>query len=253
MNSILRYILGVVVISAVAGAFLVGRGCGASSAQKQIADLSSQLATTEKTVEVDKGVYATEVEQMSSLESLLTGDSSEIKALKQQLSQTQADLLSTQQIVVQWKNAYEGELAANQSLQGKRERVDFSGKLGPIAAVGYTLTDPAEAHLSLRQVDPLTLTVSVARQKDGKWSSYVTSSDPNIDVKVNLAAVDPGVLAPTWKQRIWLNSGVDFLGGRSASLGVSYHFDRWSLGVSCSVWDPIDFGCGVTAGFQLFK
>ena len=253
MNAVGKSIFTVLTVCLLAGAFVMGRGCGAKSAQSQISSLSAQLAESEKTVQLKDGLYATELAQVTSLQSLLDGSDAQVKALKDELAKTQAQLLDTQQIALQWKNAYEGQLAANQSTQGQRTRVDFSGKLGPIAAQGYTLTDPAEAHLSLRQIDPLLLTVSVARQKDGKWTSYVTTSDPNIDVKVKLGGVDPGAVSPSWQQRIWLDAGIDFLGGRSASLGASYHFDRWSLGFRCSIWEPTDFGCGLTAGFRIFN
>jgi hypothetical protein len=73
-----------------------------------------------------------------------------------------------------------------------------------------------------------------------------------MDVKVNLGAVDTGVTDPTWKQRIWANIGVGFVGGQNATAGLSYQFDRWALGAACTV-APGSQGCGLTMGYRLFQ
>ena len=240
-------ILGAVVFA------LLGYNCGTRKAQDQVATLTTQLAESEKTIELKDGLYSTTIVEMNNLKDLLQGSDAEIAALKKQLSDSQAQLLTTQQVAIKWKNAYEAELTANQS-QGSdgRTRVDFQGDLGPIHAQGFTLTDPAEAHLKLDQLRPLVLTVSVAKNKDGKWQSYVTSSEPNMQAVVNLAGVDPGVTSPSWRPRIWVDLGADFIGDHAARAGLSYHFDRWSLGASCSIWAQGE-GCGATVGFRLFK
>jgi len=40
--------------------------------------------------------------------------------------------------------------------------------------------------------------------------------------------------------------------GHRVGLGLSYHFDRVSVGASCSAWDG-GHGCGVVLGYRLFK
>lgn|SRR5574337_743844 len=236
--------------------------CGKRSAQGQVADLTTKLAESEKTVELKDGLYATKIVEESNVQNLLDGSRKEVDALKKQLSDSQAQLLTTQQVSLRWKQAYEASLKSQQSDGGKgtgpdgqpteRKRVDFVGDLGPIHATGHTLTDPPESYLKLDQIRPLVLTVSVARNKDGQWQSYVTSSEPNIDARVNLAGVDPGVTLPTWRQRIWLDVGATPLGGPAATVGLSYHFDRWSLGMFCEAYPGGD-ACGISAGFRLFK
>jgi len=236
--------------------------CGKKSASNEIADLSTKLAESEHTIEIGSDTFATTIVENSHLKDLLSQTLQAKQNLMKILDETQAQLLTTQQVAVKWKNAYEAELSAHQgdggSGQGsdgqptERKRVDFAGDLGPIHAAGYTLTDPAEAHLKLDQLRPLILSVSVARNRDGKWQSYVTSSEPNMTVDVNLAGVDPGVVAPSWKQRIWAEGGIGFLVGQEAHLGLSYHLDRYSLGAYCSVFNGGD-ACGVSVGFRLFK
>lgn len=262
---------GIPMIATLAGIAVLGAAlydCGKKTADSKVADLTTKLAESEKTIEVKDGLYSTTIVEMTNVKNLLDSSIAAVAGLKKQLDETQAQLLTTQQVSVKWKNAYEAELKAHQkdpcaptatdpapcptSPPEGRTEVDFTGDLGPIHASGHTLTNPAEAFLKLDQIRPLVLTVAVAKNKDGKWQSYVTSSEPNMQVDVNLAGVDPGVTSPSWKQRIWGDVGVDFLMGRRASLGASYHLDRYSIGVSCSVWEGGN-GCGLTAGFRLFQ
>ena len=250
---LLKY-AGIVVLIAII--VYVGYSLGSRSRANEIAELTLKIAQREKTVEVQKGLYATTIVQLNGLTKLLDSSRDEVKLLKKQLDDAQAQLLTTQQLVIKWKKAYEGELAANQSsdpptdpASPERKRVTFSGLLGPIQVNGYTITDPPEAHVKIQQTKPVILTVSVAKNKDGTWTSYATSSDDNIDVQVSLAGVDTGILSTTWKQRLWVNAGIDVLGDKSASLGLSYHWDRVSFGVRCST----SFGCGADLGFRIFK
>lgn len=259
-------IMWVIFVVAGVALFMMGRDCGSKSRDKEVQGLSSQLTSAESTVKLKDGLYSTALVQMAGLNGLLDTSRTEVAALKKQLSDSQAQLLTSQQLTITWKNAYQGALAAHQSngttvptnattsgtVPALRTRVDFDGTLGPFEVRGYTLTNPAEAYTNLSQIYPLILTVAVAKNKDGTWSSYVTSSDKDVDVKVKLGGVDPGVAAPGWKQRIYLDAGVYPLGGKGGSLGVSYHFDRWSLGVACQDVGGIG-SCGATAGFQIFR
>ncbi len=252
----------VTVVAAVAVfAFAVGGyKCGASSRDAQVSALAVQVAQNEKTVEIKDGLYATKIVELNGLQKLLDSKEPEIAALQKQLNDSKAQLLTTQQLVVTWKKAYEGAVNAHQTDGGKspidstieRKRVDFDQSFGPIGVNGFTLTDPAEGFVSIKQLRPLKLTVAVAKNKDGTWQSYVTSSEPTMQVSVALSGVDTGVVSPEWQQRLWLNAGVDVLGDKRATLGLSYNFDRMSVGVSCSA-GSLTSGCGITAGFRLFK
>lgn len=245
------------------GVFLLGKQCGSKSRDQEIAGLSTKLAASEKTVEVKDGLFATKVVEINDLTALFNSSKGEWAkqndVLKKQVSDMNARLLTAQQLTLQWKKAYEAELSATQGTVppsdggGKtRERVDFAGDLGPIHASGYTMTDPADAHLKLEQTRPLLLSVSVARASDGTWTSLVTSSDPDVDVKVGVAGVDLAAVKPTWRQRVWLDLGVNAFFSPGASFGLSYHFDTWSLGASCVAWSA-GLGCGANLGFKIFK
>jgi hypothetical protein len=249
--------IGIIVILIIG---YIGYGCGAKSRNNEISVLATQVAQNEKTIEIKNGLYATAIVQMDGLTKLLDTKQAEVAELKKQIDDSQTQLLTTQQLVIVWKKAYESALNVHQTPAGPspddpkivRKRVDFEKDFGPIAVNGFTLTDPPYGFISIKQMRPLKLTVAVARNKNGTWNSFVTSSEPTMSVDVVLAGVDTGVLAQTWKQKIWLDIGTDFIGEKRISAGLSYHFDRISLGAQCSVMSNGN-GCGLTLGFRLFK
>lgn len=252
----LKYVgLGVLIAVIMA----IGFKLGSRSRDNEMQELAVRLAANEKTIEIEKGLYATAIVELKHAEGLLDGSRSEVKLLKEQLKKAGAELLTSQQLTIRWKKAYEAALAANQTEEPNpnpgdpvRKRIDFTGTLGPILATGHTITDPPEAYLKLEQIIPLILTVAVAQNKDGTWTSYVTSSDDNIDVQVSLAGVSPRILSQKWYQRIWLDLGAAALGDPGVSVGLSYRGNRYSIGATClSTGDSS--GCGATLGLRIFK
>jgi hypothetical protein len=260
LTKIRQYWLAALAIVGMLAIGYVGYGCGQHSRDGEVSDLTTKLAENEKTVEIQNGVYATTMVSMKGLQVLLDTTQTQNAALKKQLTESQGQLLTTQQLVVQWKQAYQGALTAKQTPAGPsttdpgvtRERVDFTKSFGPLDVSGYTLTSPPEGFITVKQDQPLKLTVAVARDKDGTWNSYVTSSDPTVSVAVTLGGVDLGILDPSWYQKIWATGGVDFLMGERASVGLSYQMDRVSVGADCSAWTG-GHGCGLTVGYRLFK
>ena len=235
--------------------------CGSHSRDDQVRQLSQQIAQSESTVRIKDGLFATKLTEISNLNSLIDGRSVEQKGLLDQLGESDSKLLATQRLVLKWKSAYEGRTDAKQVDAGPsttmpgvmRKRVDFQRDFGPISVSGHTLTDPAEGEVSVKQTRPLALTVSVARDPLGKWSSLVTSSDPTIDVGVSLGGVDLGVLpTPSWYQKVWIDVSAGGLGDHAVGAGISYRGDRFSVGASC--FATIDSkGCGLTGGVRIFK
>jgi hypothetical protein len=249
----------VLLIAILAVGFKVGDWWRNRQTANEVALLATQLQKTTETLEVETGLFTKQSSAFEDLSKYLDGKTTEIVALKKQLDESQASLLTANQLTLKWKKAYESALAANQTeeppVEGgpTRKRVDFTGRLGPIQATGHTLTDPAEAFLKLEQIEPLKLTVAVAQNKDKTWSTFVTSSDTNIDVKVDLAGVNPLVISPKWYQRVWLDVGAAALGDPAGYLGASWRGDRYSVGAMCYASGGSMNGCGATLGVRLFK
>lgn len=236
-----------------------GYKIGQGSRNDEVADLSLQLAKSAETLEIANGLYARQAGELVRVEVILDSSRAEVKLLKEHLKKSGAELLTAQQLTLKWKRAYEAEVEAHQTEEPgpdgdpPRKRVDFAGDLGPIHVTGHTLTDPPVAHIKLEQVMPLTLTVAVAQNKDGSWSSFVTSSDENIDVKVDLAGVSPQILSPKWYQKIWVEAGASVLGDPAGSISTMYAGDRYMFGISCYATNTGAQGCGGTIGFRPFK
>lgn len=237
----------------------VGYGCGRRSQDAAIAELTTKLATSEQTVEIEKGLYAKKAAEVEGLNDLITKIGAENTALAETVKKGQMDVIALNALVLKWKKAYEAEVNAHQTEEPPvvpgdppRKRVDFSGRVGPISVVGHTLTDPPTAFLKWEQTDPLRITVAVTRNRNGTYSTLVNTSNDEIAVDIQSAVVDLSSLRPRWYQRIWVDAGVGLLMGQGANLGLSYRFDRFALGVSCSVWKD-GKACGLTAGYRIFR
>lgn len=250
---------GLLIIVLVLGA--VGYKIGQRSRNDEVSELVQNLSAQGKTVEVYQGLYSSKVIELKSVLALLDTSQKEVATLKKHLEDSGAKLLTTQQLVVKLKKAYEGALAANQVEQPVdpenpaviRKKVEFAGELGPMGVRGFTITDPPEAFLKIEQIRPLVLSVSVAQNKDKTWSSFVTSSDNDVQVDIVLAGVNPLLLSPKWYQRIWGEVGASVLGDPAGSVGLRYTGDRYSIGVSCYATNTSAGGCGGSIGFRLFK
>lgn len=253
-----KALLGLVIVGILLAFMLAGYRYGVNKSKGRIAELSMQLSKSEETLEIQKGLYSKKVGEYNDLSVLLDTSRSEVRALKKHLEESEAKLLVAEQVSLKWKKAYEDYVKAHQTDLPPddngvvRKRVEFDGDLGPIHASGWTLTDPPEAHLKLEQLLPLILTMNLVQNKDGTWSTFVTSSDENVDVKIDLAGVNPLVLKERWYQRIWAEAGVSFLGDPAGRVGLRYQFDRFSVGADCTVWQT-GSGCGLNVGYRIFK
>lgn len=225
----------------------------------EIRALNTRIAENSVTIEAKQGLYETALGQVSDVKSLLDSSSKEVKDLKDQLDQMKSKVLTAERVTVQLKAPISSPTTATQSPASpsvvggrERQRVDFAHDFGPFKVMGHTLTDPAEGFVTISQGRPLALTVAVARNKDGTWSSLVTSSEPDVGVSVTLGAVDPGVISPSWYQRIWAIGSLSALPSPGASLSIDYVGDRLLLGPSCQAWNG-GWGCGLSVGARIFR
>lgn len=257
MNWITKNFKYLGVLLTIVALFAAGVSCGRKLREKEIAELTTRLAENDKTIELDKDLYAKNLRIIQDLNILLKVKDDSSKELSAQIDKMNAQILSLNQLVVKWKKAYEGALQTGQTEQPPanpgdpvRKRVDFKRDFGFIGASGYTLTDPPEGFIKIEQLRPLKLTLAVTKNKDGTWSSLVQSSEDNVQVDIGISGLDLSVIKPRWYQKLWVDSGTYFLGGAMATIGASYRGDRWSLGASCAAGDAKT--CGITIGFKPF-
>lgn len=235
----------------------VGYGCGRQAGSRQADALVQALEGTQATIRTKEALYQTTLTQVDDARRLLEAREVENRDMLRQLDAAKARVLTTERVSVRWIPRRAESIRATQAdvrpttpWEAHRTRVDFSHDFGPFVVSGHTLTDPAEASLEVVQGRPLALTLAVSRDRDGRWLSHVSSSDPDVRVDVTLGAVDPGVVGPRWYQRFWATGAAGVLGGTSLGVGLEYRGDRYSLGPQCQLWSG-GHACGVSLGVRL--
>ena len=217
--------------------------------QKQVAQLQNEMAEKDKTIEVQKGLYTKLTVQSENVKNVLNQKDQQVRELLDQINKQKQDLLDASSLVVTWKKAYEGLAKATQThvppdpkdppkdptAVAGRDKVDFHEDFGYIKVDGWTLTNPPQAWVRLTQGRPLKLTLALAQDKDKAWHTYVTSSEENIGVDIQVTAVNPYFLAPKWYEKIGiaidLGAGTGSAGiGALVGLGVNYQFKQFTLG-----------------------
>jgi hypothetical protein len=136
--------------------------------------------------------------------------------------------------------------------QPGRDRIDFNKDFGMIGVKGYTITNPPEAWVSVKQLRPLKITVAVTQDKDRQWHTYATSSDENTAVDIALSAVNPYILEPKWYEKIQL--GLSLAGGSGtggfgflAGIDATYKIKQFDVGPA--VFVTLGAGTAVTPFF----
>lgn len=221
----------------------------------EIARLRNTIAERDKTIETAKDVYEILTRSTKDIYDALLEKGEEVRRLKEEIKSGKEEILTANTLVVKWKKAYEASVKGTQTVvyvdgEPKRTRVDFEKDFGYIGVSGYTVTDPPEATVKIQQNRPLRLTAVVSQDKEGAWHTRVASSEENVAVDLQLAAVNPWLLTPKWYEKIGvdvdLGVGTGFLGG----IGASYELGNFDVGPKAwlSVTDRVDryFGVGLT-------
>lgn len=223
-------------------AVVVWGGVGKWSTDKEMTRLRNEAASNAQTIEVQKGVFTKLTLESNDLRTLLDTKDEQIKGLVAQVKKSDETLLAANQLVVTWKRAYQGALAASQAHidpltpdQPGRDKVSFLKDWGAIKVKGWTLTNPPEAWVEVAQGLPLKLTVAISQDEKRQWHTYATSSDPNLNVDIALTAVNPYVLEPKWYENFSLGltiaggAGPDCIGALGG-IGINYKIGKFNIG-----------------------
>lgn len=212
------------------------------SYEKQIISLQNKVAAQDKTIEAQKGVYTRLVVQTDEVKSLLNKKDAQVKLLLDEVKKQKSELLTATTATATWKKAYEGLASATGTtvpVEGQptktRERVDFTKDFGYIKVEGWTLSSPPEAWVKVAQQRPLRLTVAIAQANDKSWRSYVTSSEENVSVDIQVSSVNPQMLKPRWYEKIGVavdvGAGVNQSGvGALFGFGLNYQIGQFTVG-----------------------
>lgn len=245
-TKILKYCLtGVVALGLVLGAGFVLKQ---RAYEKRILELQNEAAAKDKTIEVQKNLYTKLSLQSNDVKGTLDQKDAQVKELEDQIKKQKQQLLDATSVSVQWKKAYEG-LASNATEttvppgekpgDKQREKVDFHQDFGYIGVDGWTLTNPAQAWVRVKQNRPLKITLAMSQDSNKAWHTYASSSEDNVGIDIQVTAVNPNVLQPKWYENIGLLTSV---GGGTNQMGgaflvgeaITYKFRQFTLGPS--IW-----------------
>lgn len=228
----------------------------------QIVQLQNEVASRDKTVETQKGVYQKLTIQSDDLSKLLDTKDEQLKGLRNQLDKTGAQLLTANTLVFQLKNDLKAKgntaVVVSPSGPGKAQTFEIksSADLGPFNVVCDTtgaepVSSDAKTDVLLSQKRPLRLSVVVAQDKDGTWRTTTTSSESDFQVDIGLASVNPYLLEPKWYEKIGMgiDLGVSTNPGFLAGIGIYYGIGNFEFGPRA--WFVFDRGASPFLGAQL--
>lgn len=222
--------------------------------ERRYSEVLRELSESKQMVEVHRGIYLSQSSQVRALGGLLSEISKKNSTVIKDLgSQPVIHSRITAKVIPDLKGPADSirESISGPSEKNHRLRVDFQKEFnGTFLVEGYTLTDPAEAIIGLRQIRPISIDTTFIKNDDGKISAVISSPEADLTVEKSQILFDFSPLKQKWYQRFWLEAGAALYGDPSISLGLSYHLDKGSLGVFCNFGDS-QSGCGVSFGRRI--
>lgn len=234
--------------------------------EQKIVTLQNQAASKDQTIQLKDGLYHKLALQMTDVSSVLDSKDKQQKELLDQLKKTGQQLLATNIINVGLKDQISklggGTQTTIPAHDGKPERVkvDFHQDFGLVTIDGWTITNPVQSWLRLNPGKPLTLSVSVAQDKDKAWHAYTTVDDPRFGVNIKLAAVNPYMFQPHWYEGIGVTTGLGVgvnagSPGVLVSVGLNYKLRQFSFGPAAwfGINGAVDKYYGLTFEWRPFE
>lgn len=232
----------------------------------EITELKNQIASRDKTIEVQQGVYQKLTIQARDLTKLLDDKDVALTALRDQLKKQGADLLTASTIVAQLRKDLESasHVKPPDVTEGVVRKVEFDSgtDFDPFLVSGYTTVNcekPTErdAKLLLKQLSPLKFSVVVSQDKDGTWRTTASSSSDKFNVDIALAAVNPYLLEEKWYEKLSLavEAGIGTNPGLLVGAGADLEIGKFDVGPR--VWAVVDKGVspyfGLSFAWHPFK
>jgi hypothetical protein len=202
--------------------------------EKKIAALQNQVATQATTIEVQKGVFEKQAQDVTKLQNLIDTSTTQGKALSDQLSKTDSQVANLTNLVIQLKaQVAKGQGTVDHPPETPGEsRVSFDQAFGLFKVSGFTLAPSGKYELHLDQALPLKIGVAVARDREGVWHSFATSSDETMKIDLGMTGVDTSLFAPSWYEKLKLQGDLGVGDGVLVGLGMTYKFGHFDVGPS---------------------
>ena len=203
--------------------------------QQELRSLHNQLALSQQLVQETKTAFSSAALEASNLKAQNKDLQKQIKAKGERILAQSTVALKPKDQTVEIKEAKESVSPDN------RTRVDFEKVQDGLKVSGFTLTNPAEASVSLQWLAALNLELVLTKGPGNTYRVYIDSQQA-IPVSLTLK-VDPSVASRRWFERINLSAsgafGNSLIGpvafGGLASIGIGYQItNRLNLGVNVS-------------------
>lgn len=232
--------------------------------EAQIVQLQNEVASRDKTIETQKGVYQKLTIQSNDLKGLLDQKDEQLKLLEAQLKKSGDDLLAASTLIVKLRKDLESDghvvvQPPDPKYPGMtRVALDSKSDFDPFRVTGEVVTDcsleqaqPPHASLRLSQTRAFRFSVIVSQSSDGTWKTSTTSSEENFQVDITLAAVNPHILEPRWYEKFGLgfDIGIGTNPGLLAGIGLYYQIGRFEVGPRA--WVVVDRGVSPYFGAQM--
>lgn len=206
--------------------------------ERELIALQNEVAKRDKTIEVQKQVYAKLIPQIESMKGSIDTNTAEGKRLADEIKKQKAELVSVNNALIKLKDQVAEGIGKQEPVSPGRDKVTFDHDFGFAAVSGFTITNPPEYKLKLYQGSkPLKLTLALTQQEDKSWKSYVASSDDSISVEIGVSAVNPYHFDEKWYEKFSLKLDLGVGDGVLAGFGASYRFGNFNVGPS--VWGTI--------------
>jgi hypothetical protein len=231
-NKVLFSVLALIIL--VAGIFCFMFWRKSAEQEKARIDAQNEVARLSAVVMEKENAWSRLSQQRDDLEQQLRRSNVELSEI---IDQRDEAIVSLTQAFASFRSIRVVVSPANvsQNTENGRTRVSFEETVDPIRVSGFTLTNPAEADVSVEFVRPLRLTTAITQQEDGSWRTYIESDWPNVSIEnietsVNpLARRDPGFMS-----RFLVNVSTSVspkFSGATASVGFMYGItDSFYLG-----------------------
>jgi hypothetical protein len=138
--------------------------------------------------------------------------------------------------VVQGSGAEQSEEPGETPEAPARARVTFDSTYQEFARIhGFTLTNPAEANVSVEFVRPINFVVTTTQAEDESWRTYIQSDLPGLEIGQIESQVTPIVRRRGWEHDIEVGIfGAAAVTGNAGIFGaeVGYDFGSITVGVN---------------------
>lgn len=205
-----------------------------SEEQKRRVDAQNQLAEQAEVVRENSETWSRLATQYEDLDRRLAEQGEGLKTVADLIKERDEQITTLSQVVAKIRptvirflptNVVQTELPSQEGNDQNRIRVQFDEEQDPVRVSGWTLTNPAEAEVSVSFTRPLRLASVVTQQRDGSWRSYFHSDWENLEIEEINTSVNP---FPQTGQRareaFIVGLGVDFTPTRPMdSIGGNIH------------------------------